>query len=122
MPERFKFTVWRDRWLRGDAMRSCLLDGAGHQCCVGFLAEARAVPRGYLNQRSVVASLPNRERSKLPEFLNWNKHGTHDAVAMAVYNTNDDRTIDDAAREAELTKLFAAQGIDVEFRDGSGPE
>lgn len=139
MAERIKFTVWRDRWLRG-AGDGKLLNEEGRRCCLGFLGQTCGVPDeaqlgiGLLSEvRS--AHLPQwpsslqsiEENESDDEFDEYDEPRiiesiTESTLCNDIIGANDSETMSPESREATLAVLFLRAGIDVEFRDGSGPE
>ncbi len=126
MTERFKFTVWRDSWYRGlCANDSSLLREDGKRCCVGFYCQAL----GFDDEATRLCAyfpLADSAKENQTRALGWlvgsrELAADHDTRHGSVYFVNDDNTLSDRAREEYLTKLFAAQGIDVTFVDGAGP-
>jgi hypothetical protein len=118
--ERIKFTVWRDRWLRG-AGDGLLLDSNGHRCCLGFLGQQLGCSDDEQRSVGLPQELPSAD--KWPATLVLKRHGfgyTDAGPIDTIVSINDAVDDSDEEREAELTELFAAKGIDVEFRDGSG--
>jgi hypothetical protein len=120
--ERFSFTVWRDKWLRGDmADGSCLLDTNGCRCCLGFLGQAV----GYTDEQLLGASTPEDIAcDKWPRGLilcdDHERREDDSEVCEKIVNANDEGPA--LTREERLTELFASIGIDVTFRDGTGEE
>ncbi len=118
-----KFTVVESRWLRGmkngDGVSQCsqLLNFSGHQCCMGFLAEACGVP----HDRRYAAAYFSSTRlepyySQLPEALRpVGDDRKNPQLARMIYSTNDDTSITDDERKTRLTALFAEAGVEVEF-------
>jgi hypothetical protein len=116
--ERFKFVVYRDAWLRGDDQGdSCLLKG-GHRCCLGFLGQALGIHDDEMSHEPCPSDLPN---SPWPAWLLYQSgpRVSDSDIGNQLMKIND-AGISDDERERKLTELFAAQGIDVEFRDGDG--
>lgn len=131
---KFKFTVKRSKWIRGrDTMGSYLLRADaeklgvddGKMCCVGFLAKACGLKKRHINGCYYISQV---DLDLVPEenrpVVKWMYSGRRSeseygesVASKAVYDTNDDDgIIDDAKREAELKKLFAKHGIEVEFK------
>lgn len=119
MSERRKFTVRRETWLRGVDPRYdlniCLLRKDGRQCCLGFVAEQRGVPREHLLDVLEPEDLPGHaliEGLLVSGDCDGSRNSALSSNAMVI---NDDHTIDDAERERLLTALFAEHGCALEF-------
>lgn len=124
MSERIKFTVWRDEWLRGQGTEtSSLLDADGKRCCLGHLArDLGAKDSDLVEVRSPRGALGDVD---WPGFLlsrDLDSPIRNSADAFELMRINDSTYGTEEERERVLTELFAEHGIDVEFRDGSGPD
>lgn len=128
-----RFTVYRDRWLRGNGKAgntkmevedSSLYDPTTKtMCCLGFLCRTAGILvedlKGVAVPGSVDAKILNS--SRYPATLNNNKKGYfNEEVLEELVSINDDTLIRDRTRERELTALFAQAGITVTFKDGKG--
>jgi hypothetical protein len=130
--KRFKFTVERSKWLRGNPQTSVLLDGdTGKMCCVGFLSRACGLEKRTISEQGTLSELANRggssakavsRRKVLAQFLKdlkgraWRSAKyANSNVAQEIYEANDMRHAGDGAIEARLRSLFAQLDIDVEF-------
>lgn len=120
MSERIKFTVFRDKWLRGIPEGSCLLSDTGSRCCLGHLARDLGATDDFLIRYSAPASSARGGFSGWPQFL-LTENGRNSEVAFQLMRVNDLGGLSESEREAELTELFAKAGIDVTFVDGAGP-
>jgi hypothetical protein len=131
--ERIKFTVWRDKWLRGDPKNSCLLNDQGCRCCLGFLGQEVDIA----DRHQLSVGLPHEvsyqsadAAKKWPVGLleatdaddDSSEHFRESTVCNSIVHINDNKRLTDEERETKLTEQFASVGIDVEFRDGTGPE
>ena len=105
-----RFEVKRSNWLRGEGdMDSYLLRAKdGKMCCLGFLGRSCGWSDDALKDRRtpvVFGFVPD-----FPDAL--------DLRALdAAMHLNDNASITDQEREAELVKLFAQHGIEVVFND-----
>jgi hypothetical protein len=121
--ERIKFTVFRNTWLRGGGDGN-LLDAAGCRCCLGFLG--RQLGCSDDDQRDVGLPQELDSASKWPTNLVAlvdDEDGSSFMGTCAldeIIGVNDSMTTSDDAREQQLTELFAALSIDVDFKDSEG--
>ena len=121
MSERIKFTVWRGKWLRGNSQRSALLVENGCMCCLGFLAKTLGATDELIDGHGTpeeVRAIPWPESLVAQGELKCEDT----EVCMSIVYANDDDGYADDERESHLRDLFARAGIDIEFRDGAGPE
>lgn len=105
-----EFTVYRDLWLRGKGVDESGLLTPGGMCCLGFACHAAGVPMGQLLGRS------------LPVNLGEEDPGIISHIPARQIAKRNDRRGDNAEREADLCRLFAAQGITVHFEDKAPEE
>jgi hypothetical protein len=115
LPE--SFVVDRKTWLRG-SLSAELLTTDGTRCCVGFLAKEMGVSDDDMRHCQVLHEVIEDAESSLPGPLR--------SPSMVVgndniYVANDDHQVSDTAREARLTELFAAIGIEVRFEGEGNP-
>lgn len=108
-----KFTIERSKWLRGQGSTvSALLCDNGKMCCLGFYALSHgSTSESILNVKSPEQSLSKDWAEKLV------RGDFNNSVCELLMTTNDRIDVDDAAREASLTELFASIGVEVEFVD-----
>lgn len=124
-PEPFTFVVYRDKWLRGDAWKSVMLNDVGGRCCLGFYGKALGMSDEDMIDEATPANCLSARY--FPEWLVSNMGGDTN-FASTLMNANDDdhdaagEPITDEKREARVKELFASKGIVVEFRDGTGEE
>ncbi len=121
MSERIKFTVWRDKWLRGNSQRSALRIETGCMCCLGFLAKTLGATDELIDGYGTPEEVGAIEWPESLVVQGEDRHEDTDVCESIVY-INDEAGYDDDEREAHLRDLFARAGIDIEFRDGAGPE
>lgn len=111
----FNLVIDRNIWPRGEGgQRSRLLRRKdGKMCCIGQCLEQMGVLRPTLEGTTTASSLGDD-----PLVPNWmralNKDTDYEDISI-LYETNDNRTINDSEREQYLTKVFARQNITVEF-------
>lgn len=121
-----KFTVYRDRWLRGDAWNSELLNGAKLRCCMGFLAEACGLHNNTIEGIRVFRLLPSEEFWKLPAAIRPVLDDDEPkvdgitrykdlATTVELYQINDDPDLEDEKREMQLYEKLLSLGIEVGF-------
>jgi len=113
-----KFTVERNKWLRGQgAAQSDLLNSAGKMCCLGFYSLACGLRYENIlhvtSPASIDDSLLTGELSKLVELSSDGYVNTPDCLRLMIIN--DDVELTDNQREARLKILFTKLNIEVEF-------
>lgn len=111
-----RFTVFRDKWITGDHYSSCLLRDDGKRCCLGHLARALGASDEDIRPFAAPGSTW-RAVNWPPCLLGKNRSS---ALAFDLMGINDNEALSLSERERKLTALFAANGIDVEFRDTEG--
>ena len=123
-----KLTISRSIWLRGTEDSYLLHPENGQRCCVGIYLEALGMPDDTLRSQASAAALTQQREvnnrtvtdlTPLPKSARWlvTQHGSHTEAASDLYETNDYPGSDESDREAEIARLFAQQGIAVEFTD-----
>lgn len=131
MTDRFKLTIDRRIWLRGEG-ESCLLDGRGKRCCVGIYLGALGWNDVRLHRAST-ADAVHCDSKPIPMWLGQDYCRSVDAQIL--YRINDlplgePRTalpssslapgkpilmLDEGDRENRIAEVFARNGVDVEF-------
>lgn len=110
-----KFTIERSKWFRGQGVDpSFLLTEDGKKCCLGFFSLACGLKKKHI--RGIKS--PHHIPVKVPEqmrFLIAGKDASDASVALM--SVNDSTVTFEKKREKQLTKLFAKEGIEVEFVD-----
>ncbi len=115
------FTVYRDRWLRGEGATHSQLqrESDNKRCCLGFYCLAAGVSEeaiiGKGNPGALACSL---DRDLLHPALT--DGALEDFALPKIMGTNDDVRLADGTREALLIQQFRAIGITVKFADGYG--
>lgn len=114
------FTVARTTWIRGTGVRFSRLyrHEDGMSCCLGFYCRAAGIALEDLDDLTRPSNLPVELYGVLPEWLTVPGRLGVTPVGE-IMRVNDDPKLSDAEREAQLTALFAAQGITVVFDEGS---
>lgn len=116
-----KFTVDRRTWYRGKgSSSSVLLNDDDMRCCIGFVAEQCGIPDEKLaNLKSLHSCTKNLEYIEPTTFPRWmnsvKSQGYASSDLMEAYQTNDNRMINDDAREKQLIAIFARNGDELEF-------
>jgi len=105
---------WRTgRYNRGDKRvgPTKLLNAEGFQCCLGFYLEEAGISRQVLSEKIYPQDVARRGID-----LGWlvRESGLDSEAAEALISSNDGG-MGDAQREAEVARLFAEQGTEVEF-------
>lgn len=112
-----KVNIPRKNWDGGKCMGRLLhppLPGFPRmQCCVGHFCTQAGLPDNRILRVSAIHLLDVDEADIPPEVIRLEKS----SQIGPIYSTNDDRYINDARREEELTKLFNAAGFDIVFFD-----
>lgn len=118
--------VPRKEWQRGGGeegghlYRSC----TGQSCVLGFVLRARGVSYETLDNYGAPSSLWNDEMSEaereiVEDFLKAPRKGhflrEDQSWVTEMYNINDDDTLTDVEREAQLSKLAKEHGITLVF-------
>ena len=118
--------VDRSRWLRGATDATLRNPDSGHECIVGAIARAAAIPIDRIERHPRISAIPGEELpAALHEFdttrndTSW----TEDPRAperrfpsrYLLYAINDDPLLGDAARERMLTAVAAGIGIELTF-------
>lgn len=110
-----KLVIDRAKWLRGeDSQNSKLLRIKDQKrCCIGFLCSALGVSDSELldvgGSQKLFAELPTwlKDSGEMAD----NEHSD----LFTAYDVNDNPELDEATREARITKIFARHDIQVEF-------
>lgn len=114
-----KFTVDRTKWYRGQGYtESRLLRGDGMMCCIGFVGlQCGISPEALMGQDIIWRSVKdNTDPQPWPAWMT-DQSKPVGADITAAYIINDDRDIDDAAREKKLQGLFAEYGDEIVFEN-----
>lgn len=109
-----KFTVYRNKWLRGDAPKSMLRNGNGAKCCMGFLASGLGCIG--ITDKFFFNELAEKQRDKLPIALRPDGDNQDTLLADQIYEINDRCDISDKQREASLKRLFKKAEVIVVFK------
>ena len=106
-----RFEVKRSNWLRGEGAEESYLirHEDGKMCCLGFLGRACGVANAEMRglKNPFIPGLAEMFAAKVDASVAY-------GPAMEL---NDNASITDQEREAELVKLFAQHGIEVVFND-----
>lgn len=136
---KFSFTIDRSRWARGKpehGTSNWLRCTDGAQCCLGLFLSACGVPDDELTEigePNDVAhdrhhmrkeTLPGRAKWLVccepdPEADEWNDETgfTPSEATCRLIDVNDNETLTEPEREAQVREWFALHGIDVAFVD-----
>ena len=124
-----KLVIDRKKWLRGQGAGTLLVTEdwrdarepdifpVGNMCCLGFECLRHGVSEDELGGETFPKNLSKRERVKLPAWLGQiDTNGDHiDETVVVLARVNDATDLSEGARELEITRLFATQGVEVEF-------
>lgn len=122
-----EFTIDRATWLHGDIQRmfgtttegSCLLDGDGNRCCLGFYLKACGV-----SDRKMLLELGPADVENIPKQARWLTRGdtelTESKIGCQLIRVNDSKKLHPATRERKIKELFASQGVTLKF-EGRSP-
>jgi hypothetical protein len=113
------YTIDRSKWLNdasaldGETI-ALYSDKSGRSCCVGLMLQADGVSRSRLKG----VKYPPNVKGLAPDWVF--REGAHGdlypkGVVFEMMSVNDSRVSGEASREAELTKLAAELGIELEF-------
>lgn len=111
-----KFTIDRQKWLRGEGYsRSRLLRMFDKKmCCVGQMCHQLGVSDRELLDRPTLLALDGGTRSQARTLFNAGINDEAPWVRTA-YKINDDKELSDPEREKQLKDLLAKHGHEVEF-------
>lgn len=103
------FVIPRSKWLRGQGNLESFLyrPSDGKQCCVGIYLSACGTP---------LSSLTGHKEAHGPDLPLW-MHAGEAIALLELYESNDNRSLSEPEREAEIAEGFAKQGIAVTFTD-----
>jgi len=112
-----KLIIDRKRWLRGGGNDSCLLDGEGRMCCLGFYG----IALGFSGEEILEKPEPNNLNEsdgfidrRWPEWLvDRRRYNTKDCVLLM--RTNDNKDLSDGEREDQIREIFMRNGIEVSY-------
>lgn len=118
----------RQKWLRGNALTSTLLNDNGCMCCLGFEAKACGVPESVMRNVPTPAGLLNElkftgEIDKIKHLVDNIAYystiaaGEESYFSIQAMAINDNDYINDTTREQRLTELFASQDIELKFEN-----
>lgn len=119
-----EFTVYRSRWIRGQAIG--FLHKFNKHCCVGFYALACGFTERQLEEvgRFETLAFESRhlgvsmeEKTKILHMDHTFFSGNKDNYETRAYKVNDNPDITDEEREAQLTAIFAEADVVVHFKD-----
>lgn len=116
-----KFTIERDKWLRGNESNSCLLNDRGKRCCLGFFGQACGLTDNQLLSKSApgnVGMIGSDEWNRTM-FLKTGEDFVpylHSMEANMLMRINDGTKYTDEERERLIIEEFAKLGIEVEFK------
>jgi hypothetical protein len=113
-----KLVIDRNTWLRGEGCDDSFLlrPSDNKMCCLGFLSETCQVPLEAIESQQAPSDVPKIYRSFLPKFL-FREDDENDlsGICLELMEANDDEYFGPKEREAQITQLFAENGIEVEF-------
>jgi hypothetical protein len=112
-----KLVIDRTKWLRGTD--SCLRDGDGKMCCLGFFGLACGIAPDALLDNANPQDIDDGAAKLWPEWLAYYSEEVGRWVdrmpAGTLVDINDGRGVDDAWREAAIAETFAQHAVEVEF-------
>jgi hypothetical protein len=105
------FTIDRKVWLRGEGGQSMLYRPQDSKmCCLGIFMSKCGVPKSALANRGFPEKVAQEYLKQLPPFLS--EFYSTDPLMI----TNDERSLPEETREADITKGFRDVGIKVRFK------
>lgn len=116
-----KLVIDRQRWYRGQgsAGSRLLVPEKGTMCCLGFFCLAQGFTADDIYNVTFPTSLCERLPREAEILMNSDESESADrdepSFELLVGAINDDSNILDNEREAEITRLFGAKGIEVSF-------
>jgi hypothetical protein len=118
-----EFTVRRSQWFRGNGHEFSRLkrhDG-GKMCCLGFYALACGIPEQAITEIAFPSVIEYGWDTDARIRMSWLWEARSDSTGLEMELTigqvNDEESLSDKEREADLTKLFAFNDITVTFVD-----
>jgi hypothetical protein len=122
-----KLIIDRSRWLRGVKPHEesrLLLPGDGKMCCLGFYALECGFTEQQIHDMGSPADTLDENVASRNDWPSWvfsedDGGDVHESVNIRhLMSVNDDHTLSEEIREAEIASTFAEEGIDVIFVDG----
>lgn len=122
-----KFTIKRDKWLRGDmGNRDTALYAPGNDrsCCLGHVfSQATGISRSQLVGCAVIESATRllcktkevNDLTNLGFIEEYDRDVLDSEFSASAMSINDNEFIEDWQREEELKNLFESQGHELEF-------
>lgn len=119
-----EFTVYRSRWIRGRAIG--FLQKRSRSCCVGFYALACGFTEKQLEDvgrfeilgyESRHLGISKEEKEMILHMDHTFFSGNKDNYETRAYKVNDNPSITDVEREAQLTAIFAEADVIIRFED-----
>lgn len=111
-----KFTVKRSEWLTPDfspiGVTSCLLNGEGRKCCLGFAMLKAGASESEILGRLLPSYVKDIIQSQFIAEVD-----SSSKLSLEAATINDDNSITNQVREEKLIDLFSAAGIKVNFID-----
>jgi hypothetical protein len=110
-----KFTVYRDKWIRGEDNPK-LLTVDDRRCCLGFLAKDFGYSDSEIKDRSCLEDLC--DLTKLPYGLVEEQCSDYwrDSLSVKeIMSINDNKNISCSNRESKLKELFNLINIQIIF-------
>lgn len=92
-----------------------LLNGTGHMCCLGQLAEQMGVPREKLYGIGMPSKLDKESSRMLAGFLVTHGNLAPTPLALAAVAVNDNEVTTVEQKIIALKRLFAVKKINLEF-------
>lgn len=121
-----KLTIKMSEWGRAttedlwqDNEPSLLNTEVNRKCCLGFLGQACGISDAALMDRGMPSKVSIGERAcysqKWPDFLFNLENRAYMTNAKTLALINDDSSTDDEHKIVSITKIFNANGWEVEF-------
>lgn len=119
------FTIFRDTWDRGGKRQTSLLCYDGKRCCLGFFGQACGLADSMMLHTPDPDALDEASKKALEKvgaewlFEEKDEYGHRQSKATDhLINANDNELFTEDARELEVARIFAENGITVTFVDG----
>ena len=113
-----KVVVKRSKWLRGNPVRSVLLNESGRMCCLGFACLAAGVPKTAIEEVEMPAGIDRELPPSLDKLIREDYGRGYDTpISTQLAATNDSFTLQPKEREAQIKALGVKAGIDFSFVD-----
>ncbi len=112
-----KFKIDRRKWLRGEGSEDSKLlrKSDGLMCCLGQVALQCGIPISCIRERGAPDDVRYSQKRKFPDWILDGNIAELNCDVGITMDTNDSIATTDAQKEAELKRLFKANGDTITF-------